>query len=482
MTITDLLILLPFIVMTAAIVVLLLVIAFYRDHKVSAILTLVSLAITFATLFFTSTNNPHPVTSLFIFDMRAYYFMGLILAASFVVTALSYEYLQKHQTNREEYYLLLLLATLGAMALAVSNHFASFFLGLEILSVSLYAMIAYFRFNPANIEAGIKYLVLAATSAAFLLFGMALIYAEVGSMEFVNINQALQAPGLINQVLLLVGFGLLLIGIGFKLALVPFHMWTADVYQGAPAPVTAFVATISKGSVFALLLRLFSGINLNNEHGLFLALASIAILSMVIGNLLGLLQKNVKRILAYSSIAHLGYLLVAFLASGTLALAASVFYLTAYFITTLGAFGILSVLSTQERDADSLDDYRGLFWSHPWLAATFSAMLFSLAGIPLTAGFVGKFFLVAAGIGSALWFLVITLIISSTIGLFYYLRIIVVLYQPAAHPSEAANAGKPVISLSNSLVLAALTLLLFWLGVNPTPLIHLIETTIIPLI
>jgi NADH-quinone oxidoreductase subunit N len=253
-------------------------------------------------------------------------------------------------------------------------------------------------------------------------------------------------------------------------------MWTPDVYEGAPAPATAFVATVSKGGMFALLLRLFTQLDVHASSALLLVFGLMAVASMFVGNLLALLQSNIKRILAYSSIAHLGYLLVAFLASGGLATTAVTFYLVAYFVTTLGAFGTVTVLSVRERDADRLDEYRGLFWRRPWLAGIFTAMLLSLAGIPLTAGFVGKFYLVAAGVGSTLWPLVIILVVTSTIGLFYYLRIIFAMYghpPQAAEPSIAASS----LPLAGSLVLAALTLVLVWLGVYPAPLIELIQTT-----
>ena len=225
-----------------------------------------------------------------------------------------------------------------------------------------------------------------------------------------------------------VGIVMLLVGVGFKLAVVPFHMWTPDVYQGAPAPVGAYVATVSKGAVFALLLRYFRPVSLDPGSTLFLVFAAVAIASMVAGNLLALRQDNVKRILAYSSIAHLGYLLVAFLASGERAAIAVTFYLVAYFATTLAAFGVITVLSPAGRDADLMLDYRGLGARRPVLAAIFAVALFSLAGMPLTMGFIGKFYLVTAGAGSALWALVIVLVVTSTIGLYYYTRLIVAMY------------------------------------------------------
>jgi len=302
---------------------------------------------------------------------------------------------------------------------------------------------------------------------------MALIYAEIGSMEFAKIALRMTATG-VHSIPLLSGLGMIIIGAGFKLAVVPFHLWTPDVYEGAPAPVTAFIATVSKGAVFALVLRYFFRIDLHAHRPLIIILTVIAIASMFAGNLLALLQHNVKRILAYSSISHIGYLLVTLLASGAVAVTAAAFYLTAYFVTTLGAFGVVTVLSNKDRDADSMDDYKGLAGRRPWLAAVFTAMLLSLAGIPLTAGFVGKFYIVAAGVDSGLWLLVIVLIINSVIGLFYYLRIIVAIY---ARPLEHA-APDSTRSISGHVVLAGLALMLVWLGVYPGPVIELIQKTI----
>jgi NADH-quinone oxidoreductase subunit N len=308
--------------------------------------------------------------------------MGLIIASAAAVAVLSYQYFENHDGHREELYLLLLLATLGCAVLVASIHFVSFLLGLEILSVSLYAMIAYFKDREQALEAGIKYLILASASAAFLLFGMALIYADVGAMEFSSIRElSLSGSGL---ALLLPGIVLTVTGIGFKLGVAPFHLWTPDVYQGAPAPVAAFVATTSKSAMVALLLRYFYLSGALQYRPVFLVFSIIAIASMFAGHLLAMQQRNVKRMLAYLSIAHFGYILVAFLAGGTLAIGAVSFYLVAYTVTILVAFGIVTVLSGSGRDADDLEDYRGLFWRRPVIASAFTAALLSLAGIPAT--------------------------------------------------------------------------------------------------
>jgi NADH-quinone oxidoreductase subunit N len=263
---------------------------------------------------------------------------------------------------------------------------------------------------------------------------------------------------------------MIIVGVGFKLAVVPFHLWTPDVYEGAPAPVTAFIATVSKGAVFAVLLRLTAMMDLRPGTPVFQALSVIAVASMFGGNLLALQQENVKRLLAYSSIAHAGYILVALLAGGPDGRAAVFFYLAAYFITTLGAFGTVSVLSRKDGDAVDIEDYQGLAWRRPWLAAVFVPMLLSLAGMPLTAGFVGKFFLAAAGIGSSLWVLVAALAASSVIGLFYYLRLIALLF--AGPGGVVPVPASP--SFANGSALAILVLLLLLVGIYPGPLLDLV--------
>ncbi len=474
----DLIALLPLLILTVTSVVVMLAIAIHRSHRLASLLTLIGLVCAFASLWVARTLTPTEASPLLVVDSYGLFFLGLIFAATIVVVLLAYDYLEKQEVNREEFYVLLLVASLGSSVLILSAHFVSFFLGLELLSVALYSLSAYVFSRERPLEAGVKYLVLAAGSAAFLLFGMALVYARLGTMQFAQIGGLIDGHNhLLKDPLILAGMALIVTGVGFKLAVVPFHMWTPDVYEGAPAPVTAYVATVSKGAMFALLLRFFYQTHGASIGPVFLIFSVIAIASMLVGNLLALLQSNVKRILAYSSIAHLGYLLVAFLAGGRWAAQAVGFYLVAYFVTTLGAFGVVTVLSDGQRDADALEDYQGLFWRRPILALIFALMLFSLAGIPLTAGFVGKFLLVRAGVSSALWNLVIILVVTSVIGLFYYLRVIVALFGPPEQASEAEPA-LPVLSVSSGSVLVALTLLLVWLGVDPSFLLSVIQRAV----
>jgi NADH-quinone oxidoreductase subunit N len=464
---------LPLILLAATPVAVMLAVAVRRSYVVSTAITFGGLVLAFVMLPVVTSQSDRQATPLFLVDNFALFYMGLLFAAALVLVILSYRYLKEHPGNLEEYWILLLLATLGSSVLVASVHFASFFLGLEILSISLYALIGYNRASAIGVEAAVKYLVLAAASTAFLLFGMALVYAEIGSMEFAQIASLRDALDDSQRVFFLSGLGLMGVGIGYKLAVVPFHMWAPDVYQGAPAPVTALIATISKGGVFAILLRFFTQIDFRADDSLFWIFSVIAIASMLAGNLLALLHNNVKRILAYSSIAHFGYLLVAFVAGGDLRVTAVTFYLIAYFVATAGAFGVITVLSGPERDADRIDDYRGLFWKRPWLAGIFAGMLLSLAGIPLTGGFIGKFYLVAAGAQSSLWALIIILVSGSVMSLFYYLRIIVAMYMRPVEEGEATPAPG-FVPFSEGFVLLATGLLALWLGIYPAPLVHII--------
>ena len=471
---TDVIVLLPLIVVAATSILVMLAAAFRRSHRLVWLLTLAGLLLAFVTLFVIGPWLPRQVTPLIVVDGYAVFYIGLLLAATFAVALLAYDYVERYQGQREEFYLLLLLATFGSCVLVVSDHFMSFFLGLEILSVSLYGLIAYPRWPEHRIEACIKYLILAGAAAAVLLFGMALIYAVAGTMSFSNLLALTGSAG--TQTLLLVGVGLITLGVSFKLGLVPLHIWTPDVYQGAPAPVTGYVATVSKGGMLALALRYFPQVSLYASEALWSLLAVIAIASMLVGNILAVRQDNVKRVLAYSSITHFGYLLIPLLAVSPLSQSSAAFYLAAYFVTTLSAFGVITALSTPDREIEDLEDYRGLFWRSPWLSIAFVVALLSLAGIPPTAGLLGKVYIVLAGVQANLWLLLIVLVISSVIGVYYYVRIAYMLFRN--RPTDRPALSLPAMSRSSATVLIVLTALVVWWGVFPAPLIQLTQALI----
>ena len=474
---SDIVSLMPLIIIAAAAIVIMMIAAIRRSHALTVIVALTALAFAINSLVHFSVNLPYRISPMFIIDRYAVLFMALIFIAGFALTILSYGYLKRLKINREEYYLLLLLATLGAAVLIISQHFISLFLGLEILGVSLYTLISYIVDREKGTEAGIKYLILAASASGFLLFGMALVYYDCGTMSFDKLSEMFTSGR--QNVVAFTGIALMIVGIGFKLAVAPFHMWTADVYEGAPAPVTAFIATVSKGSMFALILRFFININMDQYRTLFLIFAVISILSMFAGNLLALMQTNIKRILAYSSIAHLGYLLIGFLAGREIGMTAVVFYLFAYFITIIGAFAIISLIPSEDGEAVDLQAYRGLYWSHPWLSVALTAMMLSLAGIPLTAGFIAKFYILIAGLKAVLWLPVVILVVNSALGVYYYLRIIMSMF--SKQPEEAPGIGilRYAVPIGSGILIAILLIVLIWAGVFPGRLIDIIQSFVL---
>lgn len=477
MNVEQLIAFLPILCIAGFALLVMLTIVVKRHFALVCSMASIGIVTTLTTAIMSWGNDPVQVTLLLKIDHYALFYLVLLAISALAVIGYCYDYFKQREGENEELILLLLIALLGSSVLVTSTHFASFFIGLETLSVSLFAMIAYSFANPKSLEAAIKYLILSGISSAFLLMGMAFVYAQCGVLDFVGIGTFIANQDTLNF-MVLSGIVFMVAGLSFKLSLVPFHMWTSDVYEGAPAPVTAFIATVSKGAVFALLLRYFIGTGSYDYSALLNIFSVIAVATILTGNLLALLQQNIKRILAYSSIAHIGYLLVAFIAGGNIVpalVAESVgFYLIAYFITTLGAFGVVSILSTPQAEAVNFTDYQGLFWRKPWLAASFTIMLLSLAGIPLTAGFIGKFYIITAGIDGRLWMLLLTLIIGSGLGLFYYLRIIVTMSMRME--SIVNDDSKSACKWFSYATQTVLTLFVVWFGIYPGYLMSLIQS------
>jgi NADH-quinone oxidoreductase subunit N len=458
--------LIPLLVLAAFSLIILLIIVIRRNHFFAFAASTGGLLLTFISLNFFQVELENGDNQLINIDAFSSFFLGLFYLAALVVDVFAYEKLKSLKENKEEFYILLLLATLGASLVVISNHFAVFFLGLELISVSLYAMIAYTRKNLYSLEAGVKYLILAGVASAFILFGMALIYGVSGSL---NISELSSGAGIREMKFVwLTGWSMLFGGVAFKLALAPFYLWTPDVYEGASTPVTAFIASISKGAVFIFLFRLCVHPGGSDAGNFYVFFGTLAVLSMFAGNFAALLQKNVKRVLAYSSVAHLGYLLITMLAGGQTGTEAFAFYLIAYFISIVGAFGIVSLLP--ESDEGNIDAYRGMFWRNPYVSVAFTVMLLSLAGIPSTAGFLAKFYVLTAGVEQKMWILLILLVVNSAISLFYYLRIIVAMF------SENENAKSSLqYSVRLATVLIVLLGLLIYYGIAPENLLTTIE-------
>jgi NADH-quinone oxidoreductase subunit N len=362
-------------------------------------------------------------------NLTLFFFFIFLIAVSFIIL-ISLKYISLHDANYGEYYALLLLALSGMMIMVSSADFLVIFLGLEVLSVSSYALAGLRRKDEKSSEAAIKYFLLGSFASAFLVFGLALLFGSAHSTNIFSITSSISSG---PELMALIGLGLVIIGFGFKIAVVPFHMWTPDVYEGAPTPVTAFFSIGPKAAGFAVFLKIFfsywdRGLN---SKAIFTVLWVIAVLTMVVGNLIALRQKNVKRILAYSSIAHAGYLLVAILAQDNASL---VFYLLVYLFMNVGAFAAVIALSKKDKEYLDLEDYAGIGFKYPWIGATFSVFLLSLAGFPPTGGFLAKFYVFSAAVRQGLVPLVIIGVLASLISVFYYLRIVVYMYmrEPSA--------------------------------------------------
>lgn len=461
-------------VLGAGLLLVMLTVSFRRGHGLAAGVTLLALAGALVATGISGSASPRSVTPLLVIDGFGLFLCGLFLVATLAVVVLSYRYLQGGRDDPEEYYLLLLAATLGAVTLAGASHFASLLLGLEILSIALYVLVAYPQAGHSPLEGALKYLVLSAAASTTMLFGMALIYAATGTLEFSRPGGAAMAEPLVAA-----GGVMLFAGIAFKLSLVPFHMWTPDVYQGAPAPVAGYLGTVAKGAVFAVLLRYLVQTGSLGDSDVLIVLTVLAALSMIVGNLLALRQQHLKRLLGYSAVAHMGYLLIPVIALGPgdppAAVEAVLVYLTAYFAMTLGAFAVVTVVSGRQvdGDADLLVAYDGLFWRQPGLAAALTLMLLSLAGIPLTAGFIAKFYLFAAGVSSPAWLLLAALVLGSGIGLYYYLRVI---FTMTRTPIDGGSTAKPWPP--GQWTLAGLGAVVLFVGIYPAPLIDAVRQLI----
>ncbi|HID5221861.1 TPA: NADH-quinone oxidoreductase subunit NuoN [Proteus mirabilis] len=484
MTITpeQLIAMLPLLVVILTVVVVMLSIAWRRDHFTIATLTATGFIIALGSLYYVNALGVVDVTTLYHVDGYSSFFTALTIIAGLGTVAFAYPWLEGYQDNKEEFYMLVAIAVIGGILLSSAHHLASMFIGIELLTLPLFGLIGYTFQQRPSLEASIKYMLLSAAASSFLLFGMALLYAEAGNLSFTAMGQSLSDSN-IHKPLVLAGLGMMLVGIGFKLSLFPFQLWTPDVYQGAPAPTGAFLATASKIGIFAVVMRLFLEAPAADSETLRMILGFMAIASILFGNIMALTQKNVKRLLGYSSVSHLGYLLVALIVlqySPILAQETAEIYLAGYLFASLGAFGAIAVASSpyNKGELESLEDYRGLFWRRPVAAIVMSLMMLSLAGVPITLGFIGKLYVILAGIDSSLWWLTGMVVLGSAIGLFYYLRAaaIVFLRKPDNDNAPAVTTTSQNMATLITLVCAIIVIVL---GVWPQPLIELTRFAII---
>lgn len=439
-------------------------------RNLSPTLALFTLLITlvFVALRWADATPAEGFSGMIVLDRFALFAMGVLCLAGALGVLSAWSYLVTVREDHGEYYVLLLAAVFGGMVMVGAADLIMIFLGLEILSISLYVLCGFLRLRDESGESALKYFLLGAFATGFLLYGVALLFGATGSTHLADIAAGEKST------LMLAGMALLLVGFGFKIAAFPFHVWTPDVYQGAPSPVSGFMAAAVKAAAFAALLRVlvvaFEPLRVEWAFVLYY----LAIATMVFGNVAALVQRHLKRLLAYSSIAHAGYLLVgvvAMIRQEQAGASAVLFYLLAYTLMTVGAFAIVAHLSSFEADADALDGYRGLARRHPWLAAGLTIFLISLAGIPPLIGFVGKFALFSAAVKANLIDLVIIGVLTSALSVYYYIRVVYLMYMTEAEEG-APTASAAALDWPGRVALVVTGVLTLLLGIAPGRLLE----------
>jgi len=440
MTILDLLAILPLTVLTGWAVLLIVADLFIpRDRKsLTAILAAAGLLVTLALALMQAGQERVAFNGMVVVDGFSIFLTVLFAASGLVGIALAYDYLKRMQIERSEYYILLLFSISGMILMASAADLIVVFMALELLSIPLYVMAGFARPRLDSEEAALKYFLLGAYAGGFVVYGVALVFGATGTTSLQSIVAVVTA-GQANMTLMAVGAALILIGLGFKVAAVPFHMWTPDVYQGSPTPVTAFMAVGAKAGGFAALLRVFVVAFPSLSDDLTPVLWALAALTMILGNVVAISQSNIKRLLAYSSIAHAGYILMAIVPFGQQAVrsdavASALFYLAAYAFTSFGAWAVVIALEKSEQKGLALDDYAGLGAKYPLLAASMAVFMLSFTGVPPTLGFVGKLYLFRTTLEGGFIGLSILGVLTSLVSAYYYLRVVVIMYMRSGEP------------------------------------------------
>ncbi len=400
----------------------------------------------------------------YVIDNFGTFFKAVILIVSLLVTILSLGYVKREEIISCEYYALLLFGVLGMMIMVSSNNFVTIFIGLELMSIAIYVLCGLLNDNPRAAEASLKYFLLGAFATAFLLYGMALVYATTGLLDLRSMAAHFVPGSFALTPMFMVGVGLLVVGFGFKTASVPFHMWTPDVYEGAPTSITAYMATGVKAAAFGAFVRVFY-----TAFAPFIGFWSsilwvIAVLTMTLGNLTALVQDDVKRMLAYSSIAHAGYILIAFVVGDRTLSSSILFYVLVYTFMNIGAFAVVIMLGRKDVPNSGIDAYAGLAVRHPAIALAMTIFLLSLAGIPPLAGFMGKFYILSAAIKAEYYWLAVIGVLNSAVAVYYYLRVIMYMYFREPTGEAAAPAD---FSLAYTLTIAISVWALFHMGIFP---------------
>jgi NADH-quinone oxidoreductase subunit N len=429
-----------------------------KDQKILGPIALVGTLAGIAATWFMSQSPGRAFWNMVQVDGFSIFFHVLVIAIAAVVILSSYEYMSVQRIRAGEYYALILFGTVGMALMSSAIELVLIFIALEISSISSYVLAGFRRHEASSAESSLKYFLLGSFATAFFLYGVALMFGATGSTNIDTISRSLQAGPI--PLLAFAAVAFMFVGLGFKVAAAPFHIWTPDVYEGAPAPIVGFMSTAPKAAAFAVLLRIVFVVNV---HAIFWVIWIAAALSMTLGNVGALVQDNVKRLLAYSSIAHAGYLLVAFAASPSLGTSAAMFYTAAYAAMNLGAFAIVSHFANAGERYVSLEDYEGLGRSSPFLAATLTIFLLSLIGIPMTGGFFAKFYVFSAAVKANLIWLTVIGVLNSGVGAYYYLRIIVMMYMRESRREVPVNRVPFALRLAIAVCMAAT----IYLGIFP---------------
>ncbi len=454
------------------------------EHRgITYILTQLALAgcaaVTWMTALYWNTGEAvHTFSGMYVGDMMSDVLKLITYFGVMAILVYSRDYISARGMFRGEFFALVLFATLGMMVMISANHLLTLYLGLELLSLSLYAMVALQRDSGTATEAAMKYFVLGALASGMLLYGMSMIYGATGSLEVTRIASVIADDGAKNLVLVF-GLVFLVAGIGFKLGAVPFHMWLPDVYHGAPTAVTLFIGSVPKLAAFAFVIRLLvQGLGTEEVQGHWQQmLVVMAVLSLIVGNITAIAQTNLKRMLAYSTISHMGFLLIGVVAGGLNGYASGMFYVVVYVLMNLGAFGMIMLLSRQGFEADNLDDFKGLNQRSPWYAFLMLLLMFSMAGVPPTVGFYAKFAILQAIVEAGHVWLAVIAVVFSLIGAFYYLRIVKLMYFDEPSDTASLSPITPRADAGFLMSLNGIAVLVF--GVFPQPLMTLCASSIL---
>ncbi|XBC40894.1 MAG: NADH-quinone oxidoreductase subunit N [Buchnera aphidicola (Nurudea yanoniella)] len=476
----QLIVLCPFLILLLTVITIILLISYYRNHFSIFLCSIIGLVFTLLFLYIVQKNIPIDITILFHIDKYSFLYILVVIVSSIISCIFSYFALKNSHYNKEEFYLLLVLSTIGCISLIISNHMFSLFIGMELIFLPTLGLISYTYYKKRSLEAALKYMILSCSISVLALFGIALVYSITGSLTFSSVIYECVVSSLSPNYIFLCGLGLIILSFFFKLSVFPFHIWISDVYEGTEPTVLMYFSTAVKIAVFSVFFKIFIFLTFFNVKFFHIVFEVISCCSIIFGSFMALFQTNIKRFLGYSSISQFGYLLILLLSSKNFdfSLEAVGIYLISYFLSSIGIFGLISVLSNLNYTwkCDFIKFYHGLFWKNSVLSTILSIFLFSFSGIPITIGFIGKFYILSLIIRENLWLLGIMFLIGSILGIYSYLSIVTKFY---LYPQVFSKEDKIVLDIYSKnciLFLLAISLLILVLGIYPNLIIGIMST------